>query len=67
MSSNADPIVLVSGNSDFVPAVRDLIDDGYKVEVVFWDQISKEPRDVAARFISLNQHLEYLSLNRSCQ
>lgn len=51
------------GNSDFVPAVRDLVEDGYKVEVVFWEHVSKELSGIASRFISLNQHLDFLALN----
>jgi uncharacterized LabA/DUF88 family protein len=58
----ADTFVLVGGDGDFVPAVRQLVEDGYTVEVVFWDHCSKELRSVASKFISLNQHLEYLRL-----
>jgi uncharacterized LabA/DUF88 family protein len=62
MNAESDVIVLVAGDSDFVPPVRDLIEDGFKVEVVFWDHVSKELKEISTRFISLNQHLEYLAL-----
>lgn len=62
MDAGSDTIVLVAGDSDFVPAVRDLIEDKFKVEVVFWDHVSKELRETCTRFISLNPHLDYLAL-----
>jgi len=57
-----DTLVLVAGDGDFVPAVRDLVDDGFRVEVIFWDHISKELKETASSFISLNEHLEFLRL-----
>ncbi|HXD86481.1 MAG TPA: NYN domain-containing protein [Urbifossiella sp.] len=57
-----DTFVLVGGDADFVPAVRQLVEDGFKVEVAFWDHCSKELREVASSFLSLNEHLEFLRL-----
>ncbi len=56
--------VLVAGDGDFVPAVRQIVEDGYKVEVVFWNHASKELKELRglAKFISLDEHLEYLRL-----
>jgi uncharacterized LabA/DUF88 family protein len=62
MNPASDTIVLVAGDGDFVPPVRDLVGDGFQVEVVFWDHVSKELRDTCTRFISLNPHLDYLAL-----
>jgi uncharacterized LabA/DUF88 family protein len=62
MDAASDVIVLVAGDGDFVPPVRDLVEDGFQVEVVFWDHVSKELRDTSTRFISLNPHLDYLAL-----
>ncbi len=59
-----DVMVLVAGDGDFVPAVRQLIEDGYKVHVVFWDHCAKELREAASGFTSLNSHLEYLRLKK---
>jgi uncharacterized LabA/DUF88 family protein len=63
MNAASDTIVLVAGDGDFVPPVRDLVEDGFQVEVIFWDHASKELREVCTRFISLNQHLDYLALS----
>lgn len=63
MNPASDTIVLVAGDGDFVPPVRDLVEDGFQVEVIFWDHASKELREVCTRFISLNQHLDYLALS----
>jgi uncharacterized LabA/DUF88 family protein len=62
MNAASDVIVLVAGDGDFVPPVRDLIEDDFKVEVVFWDHVSKELREACTRFISLDPHLDYLAL-----
>jgi uncharacterized LabA/DUF88 family protein len=57
-----DMLVLVAGDADFVPAVRDLVEDHFRVEVVFWDHVSRELRENCTKFISLNEHLDYLAL-----
>jgi uncharacterized LabA/DUF88 family protein len=57
-----DTMVLVAGDGDFVPAVRDLREDGFRVDVVFWDHVAKELREAASGFTSLNDHLEFLRL-----
>ena len=44
MDAKNDTIVLVAGDADFVPAIRQLVEDGYNVEVVFWDHVAKELR-----------------------
>lgn len=62
MDAAKDVVVLVAGDGDFVPAVRDLVEDGFKVEVIFWDYASKELKDIASTFISLNSHLDFLAL-----
>lgn len=64
VDSSTDTIVLVAGDADFVPPIRDLVDDGFDVEVVFWDHIAKELREVCPKFISLNDHLDFLALKQ---
>ena len=60
--SESDTMTLVAGDGDYVPTVRTLKDDGFKVEVVFWDHASHELKAVAGRgFISLNRHLDHLA------
>ena len=62
MSQAKDTIVLVAGDADFVPAVRDLVEDSFRVEVVFWDHVARELKETCTQFISLNEHLDFLAL-----
>jgi uncharacterized LabA/DUF88 family protein len=55
-----DTFVLVAGDSDYVPTINALKEDGYTVEVVFWDHASPELKRVASKFVSLNGYLENL-------
>lgn len=55
-----DTITLVAGDSDYVPAVKMLVDDGFRVEVVFWSSASGELKSVCSRFIELDKHLKTL-------
>jgi uncharacterized LabA/DUF88 family protein len=55
-----DTITLVAGDSDYVPAVELLTDDGFHVEVVFWSSASAELKSVCSRFIELDRHLDKL-------
>ncbi len=57
-------IVLVAGDSDYVPTVQTLVADGYRVDVFFWDQVARELRDVASGFNSLNDHFDFLTYIR---
>ncbi|WP_440532079.1 NYN domain-containing protein [Variovorax sp. YR566] len=57
-----DVFVLVAGDADYVPTINELKKDGYFVEVVFWDHASRELRDAASRFVSLDAHLDHLRL-----
>jgi len=55
-------MVPVAGDGDFVPAVRDLVDDVFRVRVIFRDHASRKLKETASSFISLNEHLEFLRL-----
>ena len=57
----ADTITLVAGDGDFVPPVRELVKDGFNVEVVFWSHASAELRDAASHFIDLDGMLDHLA------
>ena len=59
-SNDGDVFTLVSGDSDYVPAINLLIDDGIQVDVVFWEHAARELKDACSNFISLNDHLESL-------
>jgi len=54
-------IFLVAGDKDYVPVVKDLVDNGFEVIIVFWDNAAKELKEVASKFISLNQYLDHLT------
>lgn len=55
-----DIFTIVSGDSDYVPAVDQLRQDGFQVDVVFWDHASRELKAACSNFISLNGHLDLL-------
>jgi NYN domain len=52
-----DDILLVAGDSDYVPVVAKLIALGYKVEVAFWGQAARELRETAVNFFELDPKL----------
>ena len=60
ISRKNDTISLVAGDSDYVPAVRMLVADGFHVEVVFWSSVSWELKKEASKFIEFDKHLETL-------
>ena len=57
-----DTFVLVAGDSDYVPTINELKEDGFIIEVVFWNHASPELRKVASRFIGLDPFLDALRL-----
>lgn len=61
-SGNAkeDTFVLVAGDADYVPTINALKEDGFKVEVVFWNHAARELREVASKFIPLDEFLDAL-------
>ncbi len=59
-AAKTDTITLVAGDSDYVPAVQMLVDDGFNVEVVFWSSASSELKRSCSRFIELDLYVEDL-------
>ncbi len=59
-ADKGDVFTIVSGDNDFVPAVQQLRDDGFQIDVVFWGHAGKELREAASNFISLDAHLDNL-------
>lgn len=60
---NADPgdvFTLVSGDGDYVPAIEQLVEDGWQVDVVFWSHAARELREASSNFIALDSHLDLL-------
>ena len=58
---DSDTITLAAGDGDFVPAVVQLVEDGFNVEVVFWDHASVELKEACSRFIALDPILNHLA------
>ena len=56
-----DTITLVAGDGDFVPAVTQLVEDGFNVVVVFWDHASGELKAASTKFIPLDPILKHLA------
>ncbi|TXM57564.1 NYN domain-containing protein [Methylobacterium sp. WL120] len=59
-AKRGDIFTIVSGDNDYVPAVQQLREDGFQVDVVFWSHVGKELRETASNFISLDAHLDSL-------
>ena len=56
-----DEITLVSGDADYVPAIEKLKKRKIPVHVVFWAHASREIKEAATKFISLDQYVDHLS------
>ncbi|OIQ65728.1 NYN domain protein [mine drainage metagenome] len=56
-----DEVTLVSGDSDYVPAIEKLKKRGIAVHVVFWKHASREIKEAATSFTELDQYLEHLN------
>ncbi len=56
-----DEITLVAGDKDFCPVVEDLVEEGYVVHVVFWDNAAPELKAACSKFTSLNPFLQFMS------
>lgn len=55
-----DEITLVSGDSDYVPAIEKLKKRGIPVHVVFWNHAARELKESATSFVNLDPHLSHL-------
>jgi uncharacterized LabA/DUF88 family protein len=59
-ASAGDIFTIVSGDNDYVPAVQQLREDGFQVDVVFWGHCGRELRAAATNFVPLDPHLNAL-------
>ena len=57
-----DHITLVAGDGDYEPMVRQLVQDGFKVTLLYWSHASRELQAVASRFYPLDAYLQELAL-----
>jgi len=58
----ADSFTLVAGDSDYVPAVRALIESGFTVNITFWRHASRELQRTGSKFIDMDPHFNALAL-----
>lgn len=56
-----DTFVLVMGDSDYVPVVKDIKDEHINVVVAFWDHASSELKSRSDKFISLNEIIDKIT------
>lgn len=61
ITPGSDEITLVAGDKDYVPVVEDLVEEGFKVDIVFWDHAAQELKDCASSFFCLDPHLSSLT------
>lgn len=59
-AKGGDVFTIVSGDSDYVPAILELQSDGFQVDVVFWDHAARELKDAASNFYALDEHIDAL-------
>lgn len=59
-ANSDDTFTIVSGDSDYVPAINQMKKDGFIVDVVFWNHAANELKEAASNFIALNAHLDSL-------
>lgn len=60
LSIGNDEITLVSGDSDYVPAIEKLRKRNIPVHVVFWKHAARELKDAATKFVPLDDYLDHL-------
>lgn len=57
-----DRITLVAGDSDYEPAARQPVADGFQVTVLNWSHASRELREAATAFVLLDGYVGELAL-----
>lgn len=57
-------ICLVAGDRELAPAVQDLVAEGFRVRVAFWEQAPQELKDACTSFTSLDPHLDDLAFKK---
>jgi uncharacterized LabA/DUF88 family protein len=65
MKPGADEITLVAGDSDYVPTIKKMRDRGFRFTVMFWEHASRELKEAATTFVSLDQWLEHLNVKKA--
>ncbi|MDI9349214.1 MAG: NYN domain-containing protein [Candidatus Symbiobacter sp.] len=65
MDVSQDEIILVAGDSDYVPMIEKLRKRGFRVKLVFWSHASRELIAAASEFKELNPFLDDINYNKS--
>ncbi|MDR0867553.1 MAG: NYN domain-containing protein [Planctomycetota bacterium] len=60
-----DEMVLVAGDADYVPALKNIANRGIKITVAFWEHASNELKEAAAGFTSLDQFVDQLRRDKT--
>ena len=59
-AKEGDVFSLVAGDSDYEPAIHSLFQDGFQVNVVFWEHASRILIDACSKFVPLDSYLDEL-------
>lgn len=57
-STNEDEMILIAGDSDYVPMVQSIVRRGITLTVWFWEHASNELKREASGFVSLDQYID---------
>lgn len=63
-SEEGDVFVLVLGDSDYVPTVEGVEEEGRKVKIVFWDNVAGELLVAASEYKCLNDCMEEIEFKK---
>lgn len=61
MNPGVDEVTLVAGDGDCVPTVEDMIERGFKFDVVFWSHANHELKTACSKFVELDPYLDHLT------
>ena len=62
-SEPGDVFKLVAGDGDYTPAVKRLVEDGFQVEVIFWERVSRDLLNACTKFSPLTSKLKWLAVS----
>jgi len=52
-----DEMILIAGDSDYVPVVQAVVQQGIPLSVWFWEHASRELKEAATSFVSLDSYI----------
>lgn len=61
VNKDDDEIILLAGDTDYVPVAEDLVLEGFKIKILFWDHAGYELKTRATEFVSLNPYFKQLT------